>query len=503
MSLSVFDPVYVSAVRDIKSAINRKGASYSILAADNVSGVKLHDGHPVTMRSSSEIESYFYQSSTDRNYFLPSEGFRIALFSNFNKFQSLIFAVKFSFEMFLLTFNYVDYSASDTDCALEEAALKLDDHFTFSLELETIYKNWFKDIKYDTFNIIINQILFTKAYFHSLFSQEMDLFARYFKKLSRSINTASDSEISAFQYVLFEWEEAIRTNAEKFLEIKDFEVSSQQLMYRAIATYGKDFYKQLQKKQSIHSEISDLEKKIELKKKNPDLSEEKADSALSKLTNQESLVLERVKKIGPQAVNHGMMPSDVKPVIMSPDEVQKLQHKRDSLSRKICLLNPVLHQGELNEKQKEFYDKQFRRMIELKKVKLGINPQFMAAHQTSIYELEYMLNDIKNMYCFSGSNMPVHLIIQGNSLSENIDFIKNRIMLINNEIVKKDMQLSTQKSNSLYRDCVEALSRNFSPDELLEVLTEEIKRLRQQKCRLLMEIRELFITTNKKNQDKK
>lgn len=495
MLFAMFEPNYFSSVLDIIHILKRGPINISAFSADATDRLSL-DAQPITKRSVNELKKINCGSFAQRIQLNAEEGFRIALAAGFERYVSLIWSLKQDFERFLVMYNHVDYSVTDPDASMADAAARLDDDFCFVFDVKSIYKNYFNDLPRDRFNLLVDHIMNLKAFYYSIYSREMEHLSGYIERIASALAQAGDHKVRSFQYSLYNWHEMLLENARLLLQLKDSEVSTSQLIHRAMARFGRAFHQQLFKKEELDRQLYEIKQKIEIKSENPQLTKRQISTAISSSKAKDSEYMEKLKILGERAVARGMKPFDFEGIVSSPIDAKKAEKLRTMTMRKIALLNPILHQHICSAQQEEWYREKFERAIELKNMSFGDDPRLVRAHEIAQKELDNILEDVQFMYNFGGCSLPTHLMVHGSGLDEMIAYMEGRKKIIEREMEKTEAQINNLYDNMVYKACSVALQFDGSKTELIRQLELQVKVVEREKLRLVNQYEALFISAN-------
>lgn len=254
-------------------------------------------------------------------------------------------------------------------------------------------------------------------------------------------------------------------------------LENEQIITRWMAAFGENYTEMLYQQQRYHR----LDKMLNHKHIHPDknieelmeivIEQEKFDE--EKITHLKKLTSFSVCAVERGANNCGGVP-------MSTEDVAKRKDKSRKILKDLYLTLHDVHlenhpnYKKLTEEQHKQLRSLFDKVLELRKSELGVDPSFFEYKNRNLEILEDAYIQAQTILENAGIDIDTSLIIQGNTIQEKIDWLKNKISLINAEITQtqaniqvlledKDIgnKLTMLKDKSKY----EAINHGLKEDE--------------------------------------
>ena len=298
-----------------------------------------------------------------------------------------------------------------------------------------------------SFGILVNEMIVADLHRVSVTSPEIESFAQR-KKHEKELLKNSTKELEELFWVKqMTWLQFINELSENLYLHENINVEKANIMHRWYAMYGKEYIKM--KEEATRREL--LQNKIALKKDNIDMTMEELDQKLNKFIKETSENMEKTKYDVSVAEFIEQPPPEgpVDPILIG--EIQK--QCKEALKEAFFVIHPdgrrIRYSEEddlLTDTQRESLDDLWHNLMKVKKAQVGFAPGQIGYNHRDLSEILNILAEGKAILEIAGIDTDRHLVIQGETIEEQIKWLEDSIAKLEASIkeIKADIVFASE-----------------------------------------------------------
>jgi hypothetical protein len=310
----------------------------------------------------------------------------------------------------------------------------------------------------DKFGTLINQMIISNMHLFAQDSHELKVFIEKEKKEQDLLKGASEADKEELWIKNRSLYEVKREQSELLFNRERQRLENANINNKFLKTFGKD-YVPLVETMNVHDS---LQRRIDIKKENLELSEEEVNNEEAKIRKEQEENLEKLKEDIAFAEISGLVVSDKN--YATPEEIVEYDKAQKKVLRDICKLTHPDSIGNEN-----FTPNQLKRIDEFYKKAIDIHKSEIGSSRRSLSILVDICDSVKRLWESMGVDIDEDLIIQKNTLEEQLNFLEETIVRIERTIKAIKEELFILLNDPDIREKQASMS---SPEQISQIIEE-------------------------------
>ena len=471
-----------------------------------------YDGKPVSSQTSSTVRKWF---ETTNGHIFPPENdvLRLAIFFNLDFYQTLHLLLKAKFEEYLLDHDerweylcgdsYLDiltsYNEENRRDELEEAV----NIFRRSLKSEQLYFA-FENLwgmassagySRENFKTLLDTFFLENLLYSPNDSKKVQNFSEYQQMLIDQARFGTQEEQDSLWRKRCIWQMLLDNLDEIYIEIENTRLKSAETEQEYLKLFGLDIIRQTE----LEAEIYLLEMQVSLRRINPDITEDELEKKI--LEKQEELQNQLHELKLKEAYSQETTLMEAWQQMGVPMEKGKLDEEKELCKKEIRAIRKLVHPDilmnnpeyqNLSQEQKDELEEILLDSLKISFSELGYPPNFAYHDMRSLDGLRQVRRRVETILKMTHIQVDLQYQIEGENISEQIQWLEKEILYIENQINAAKGQLTAMLTNSEIQ-AMKVLLRDESKQKLFsEQMTLKIEELQVRKDNLTAELETLI-----------
>ena len=453
---------------DRKKAITQKTIGYddenSLLLLAELG----YDGKPVSSQTSSTVRKWF---ETTNGHIFPPENdiLRLAVFFNLDFYQTLHLLLKAKFEEFLLDkderWEYLcgdsylnilsSYNEENRRDELEESV----NAFRRSLEPGQLYYA-FENLwgiassagySRENFKTLLDAFFLENLLYSPNASKKVQNFSQYQQMLIDQARFGTQDEQDALWSKRCTWQMLLDNLDDIYIEIENTRLKNAETEQDYLRLFGQDIIRQTE----LEADIYLLELKISLLRIDPNLSKEELEKKILEKEEELQNQLHELKLKEAYSQETSLMEAWQQMGV--PMEKNKLEEEKELCKKEIRAIRKLVHPDilmnnpeyrNLSQEQKDELEEILLDSLKISFSELGYPPSFAYHDMRSLEGLRQVRRRVETILKMTHIQVDLQYHIEGENISEQINWLEKEILFIENQINSAKGQLTGMLASS-------------------------------------------------------
>ena len=345
------------------------------------------------------------------------------------------------------------------------------------------------------FDTLVQEMILNDMHLRSNNAPELEAFIRRVATQQKLLKEATDQQHQEFWVAKSTWFELQEELGEQLLLLENCRLHNAHIFQKWMAVFGNAY---IELKEHIYR-LKNLELQVFLKEANPGLSREALEKKVAKKNAEWQKELERQKlEAAHAASNVALADIHLRP-IGGIDEKKIVEHNR-KCKQTLLKLRFLLHPDKLmlnpaydnlTDKQKQYLEDLGRKILE---VKLGelTGPFIFGSSHRSLTRFQEALDEAKTILANAGLDINPRLVIQGETIEEQLEWLKQSIERLEEEIESVKGELRVLMEDPDIREKSDMLVHPEEHERLKAEMMERAKQYRDEGKKLEEQLVSLF-----------
>lgn len=447
-----------------------------------------YDGLPVFKNHSCQ---QIMEAAVDRELlgFIPEDVLRLSLFFHLDDIRTIVLLVKAQWERFLVSqikrFD-IDW-VNKTGVAEEYIPAFMENENAIQELSETweVLDSWFGvSIKHgltqEIYSSLLDHIIISRTFYFAIESSEIDSFVESQNQLLKLLKSENSAYNDIYHARNKQWLSLLQTAENAHIRLEDQRLQNAEDEREWMTIFGDAWYELTKADLNFQS----LNRQIELKKTNPEMSVEQIEEAdramveaeLEQLHNMETAIT--ISQLFTQLDDEGATQSNISKEII--DRYKKVL-------RTIWLKT---HPDKIADKG--FTPEQVEILQNFYRQATGISATDRLISPLTLERLENMLLEVEELYSNMGLNINLNTTIKGSTLKEKVEWLEKQIKSIENELTQLKNELYSLVNDTTIKQKIESKKDKETIEQIKKQMLEKKNLLDKELEGLRKEMGELF-----------